>query len=344
MARRIATIDEMIDIISSIRGGLIVSIGYVSVANLYKTMKNVNAEDFGKNLDDSRADIGDENYKMWNDFRTGAVKKFPCGEILKVLTCTLNWQSEVNYNKNYGEYADKRNELLKSFGAEPVFDTQPKKDEMLNFGKGGVSVGATEKTRDRLYTHQNSATINWNAPQNKKSYYIVDKQGEVMDTPVDSRIIKSLSKFNIDGLSSLKKINASEETIKAYASKLKEFKFGVMKMLYDRILYIVATVNGEKIYFINENLNLSFGTGKNETPINTSKILGIARQKAEEACAIQESIIYDSLFKDKLNEYKAARKLSESISRMLKENTARCLNENLCESYIDEGKWLKMRY
>lgn len=319
MARRIATIDEMIDIITSIQGGLFVSIGYVSVANLYKTMKNVDAEKFGKNLEDSKDTIGDESYKMLNDFRTGVVKKFPCGEILKVLTCQLNWQNERNYNKNYGKYADARNELLKSYGAEPVADIQPKKDEMLDYGKGGVSVGATEKTRDRLYTHQNSATINWNAPQNRKSYYIVDKQGKILDTQVDARIIKSLSKFNVDGLSSLKKINASEETIKEYSSKLKELNFGVMKMLYDRILYIVATVNGEKVYFVNDNLNLSFGTGKNETQIDTSKILQIAKMEANKAC--NESLNLNLLFQERLNEYRVARRISESISNLIKEQS-----------------------
>lgn len=88
-------------------------------------------------------------------------------------TYQFNWQSEDAYGHNFNKYATKRDELLSKYGAS-IDKRDLKHDEKISFGSG-ISVGATDNTRGKLYTHQNGATI-----QNAKSeYFIVDNNGEL---------------------------------------------------------------------------------------------------------------------------------------------------------------------
>lgn len=275
----------MIDIISSIKGGVFVSLCYISSAKIGKTLasKNIDINKFGKDLDKNRIQ-GDENvYKGLKTYQSkGALRtnKFPFGGIVKMTRYQFNWQSENNYRANYKKYADARNKLLAKYGASVVHrDSHDKKQE---YGYGSVSVGNSPNTEGRLYTHQNGAIVR----NIQSEYYVVDKKGNLVGGVSPSAIAQLLNKSeNINGVSALRKIGATEAQIKEYIQELKKLKFQVLKLMYDRIVFIVATVNGEPIIFINDNLASMLDNGSESFKINPKSFLDKAKQMLKAAKA-----------------------------------------------------------
>lgn len=320
MERRVADINEMIDIMSSIQGGVFVSLCYMNSAKIGKTLsgKDINVDQFGQDLDNNRIEGDDEIYNNLKNYQQGGVSrknKFPYGGIVKMSTYQFNWQSEDNYGKNFHNYANKRDELLAKYGAE-IQKRELKHDEKLNFGTG-ISVGATDNTKHKLYTHQNGATIR-NA---KSKYFIVDNDGELKGGVSYEAIKELISKTkNIDGLSALKKIGATEEQIQEYIRDLKALNFRVLKLMFDSILYIVCSVNGEKIVYINNNLAKEVGSGSYIVNINPQSFIDMANQLyRQDMTNLQESENRYNIFKTKINE--SVRSVLRSVLKEGKEST-----------------------
>ena len=158
----------------------------------------------------------------------------------------FHWQSEEKYGENYAKYADARDALITKYGGEP--NRREGTDTKLSYGKGSVSVGSTDNTQGRLYSHQNGATI-----QNRSTeYFLVATNGQLKGGISKNAIQNIVAKSgDADGVSALKKVNATDEQIKSYLEELKQLKFKVLKLMYDSILFVVASVNGEKIFFWN---------------------------------------------------------------------------------------------
>lgn len=276
--RRIADINEMIDIISSIKGGVFVTLCYISAAKVGKTLasKNIDIKKFGQDLDRNRI-AGDEKvYKKLKDYQSRGASRantFPFGGIVKMTRYQFNWQSENNYRANYNKYATARDKLLAKYGA--TITHRDSHDVKQEFGKGGVSVGNSQNTLGRLYTHQNGAT----ARNVQSEYYVVDANGKLVGGISYNAIQQLVTKSeNINGVSALRKIGASEQQIKQYIADLKKLKFQVLKLMYDRILFLVASVNGEQIYFINTNLASSIESGSYQVKINPKSFINKARE------------------------------------------------------------------
>ena len=330
MERRIADINEMIDIMSSIQGGVFVSLCYMNSAKIGKTLsgKDINVDQFGQDLDNNRIEGDDDIYNNLKNYQQGGVSrknKFPYGGIVKMSTYQFNWQSEDNYGKNFHNYAKKRDELLAKYGAE-IQKRELKHDEKLNFGTG-VSVGATDNTKHKLYTHQNGATIR-NA---KSKYFIVDNDGELKGGVSYEAIKELISKTkNIDGLSALKKIGATEDQIQEYIQDLKALNFRVLKLMFDSILYIVCSVNGEKLVYINNNLAKEVGSGAAVVKINPQSFIEMANELyREDVNDLHESINQYNLFKSKIN---------ESVRMIFKNLLSESLNEVSPEYYEKYAK------
>ena len=91
MARRIATIDEMIDILSSVDGGVFINIGYMSAARIGKTLrgKHIDVDRFCQDIEDFKTGGGDtgiyDKLKAFQQGGTGNKNKFPYGGVVKLL-------------------------------------------------------------------------------------------------------------------------------------------------------------------------------------------------------------------------------------------------------------------
>lgn len=320
MERRIANMDEMIDKLSSISGGVFVSLCYINCAKIGKTLsgKGIDIDQFGQDLDNNRTEGDDEIYNGLKNYQQGGSSrknKFPYGGIVKMSRYQFNWQTEDAYGKNFNKYATQRDALLAKYGAA-IQKREDKYDEKLNFGNG-VSVGSTDNTKHKLYTHQNGATIR-NA---KSEYFVVDEDGELLGG-ISFNAIKQIvnQSKNIDGLNALKKIGATEEQIQEYIQDLKALNFRVLKLMYDSILYIVCSVDGEKIVYINDNLAKQVGSGSYIVNINPQSFIDMANQLyRQDMTNLQESENRYNIFKTKINE--SVRNVLRSVLKEGKEST-----------------------
>ena len=273
MGRRIANIDEFIDIIAELKGGLFVNICYMSSAKVKKTLRGVDVDKFGADLDTNRMTDDDEIYQTLKGYQQGSPKKFPYGGIVKMSTFQVHWQTEENYRKNYGKYAQSRDALLAKYGAS--VNSRDGYDSLQSYGHGGVAIGSTDNTQGKLYTHQNGATVR----NRKNEYYLVDENGDLKGGVSYNAIASLVTKSgDTDGVSALRKVGATDEQIAEYLDELKKLNFSVLKLMFDSILFIVASVNGESIYFINSALARQVGSGNYTVPINPDSFI----QKAQE--------------------------------------------------------------
>ena len=325
--RRIATIDEIIDIMSSIRGGSFVTICYMSSAKVGKTLtsKGIDIDKFGEDLEQNRTEGDDEIYNTLSQYQKGGASrsnKFPFGGIVKMSRYQVNWQSEESYNKKYSQYADARDELLAKYGASVTH--RDSHDEKQDFGKGGVSVGATDNTRGKLYTHQNGATI-----QNAKSeYFVVDKDGELLGSISPNAIEQIVAKSgDPDGVGALKKIGATDEQIREYTEELRKLNFKVLKLMYNSVLFIIATVNGEKIFYINDKLERQVGSGNYIVPINPQSFIQKANEIFQQSNRLQEIARYNNNYIINENMKKVIRLTESDLHRVIKESVKQVMNE-----------------
>lgn len=316
--RRIADINEMIDIISSIKGGVFVTLCYISSAKIGKTLssKNIDVNKFGQDLDKYRTKGDGQIYAKLKQYQSKGASRsnqFPFGGIVKMTRYQFNWQSENNYRANYNKYADARNKLLAKYGASVIHkDSHDKKQA---YGYGSVSVGSSDNTAGRLYTHQNGAT----ARNVQTEYYVVDKNGKMIGGVSPNAIEQILSKSeNINGVSALRKIGASEAQIKQYIKELQKLKFQVLKLMYDRILFIVATVNGEQIAFINDNLAHMLDNGSQSFPIDPSSFISKARQMFNATKAELKECLQRTKQPIRLSEQALHRIVSEAVKNVIR--------------------------
>jgi hypothetical protein len=191
-----------------------------------------------------------------------------------------------------------------------------------DYGKGSVSVGSTDNTQGRLYSHQNGATI-----QNRSTeYFLVDTNGQLKGGISKNAIQNIVAKSgDADGVSALKKVNATDEQIQSYLQELKQLKFKVLKLMYDSILFVVASVNGEKIFFWNSKLAQQVGSGSYVVQIDPQSFMAKAKEMYSKSYAeLRESIKkYNKLLKEnkkqiiRLSECDLYNIIKESVNRIL---------------------------
>lgn len=256
MARKQVTFERILDILSEIGGGQFTTICYLSAAKIYKKRNSLDDEKFGGALDANPFE-DEEIGNTFDRYRRGEMKKFPYQGIVKFCTRQYHWQSEERYRERYGQFRDWQDDFLTSHGAEPLPRREPT-DKKIDFGKGGVSVGATDNTAHKAYTHQNRAT----AKVLDEEYFLVDDNGELVGGISKPVVTSMLQKYSEDGgIKALKKINASDEVIARYSEELKAQKFDILKMMTNCILFVVTKFQGQEYFAINTKLARQVGSG-----------------------------------------------------------------------------------
>lgn len=270
--RQRVNFNGIINALSTAKGGTYLTLCYISGANIGKTLtgKNIDIDQFGNDIEQFQRK-GTRGYDMLKNFHQGGASssnKLPVG-IVKRSEITFHWQTEEGYGKAYGKYKDSANALLKPYGVE-IGSREEKHDEKQNFGTGNVSVGATDNTRGKLYSHQNGATVDsWDS-----SYYMIDK-GKIYGG-IDKNALESLvKKSDPDGVSALRKIGVQEKEINKYIQELKKLNFRVLKLMYDRILWVSCTVDGVKKFAINDRFTDKIG----DVDINPNIFIKLANNR-----------------------------------------------------------------
>lgn len=277
MARRIASFDEMIEMLSSIKGEQFVTIGYFSNAKMYKTGRNVDMEKFGKDLEN---DNKSPYYPGLKKFQSGGAKSVPYNGIVKVTINQFNYMSEDRFNKAYSEYSNKRDEIQKRYGnyIAPEDRKHSGYTTKIDYGKGSIAVGNTENTRNNVYVRQNGAT----AKLLRRDYYFVDANGNLYSEAVNYETIREIlsksSSSMIDGEGALRKVTQDKNIIKQYTQEINKLNFSVFQLICDRILFISCTYNGEEIFFVNDKLTNDAGSKLTVNSESFGEIVAAAMQ------------------------------------------------------------------
>ena len=274
MARRVASANEFFDILSSMKGGCFATIGYVTGANL--SIPQVKR----KNPETGRM----KGYDDYETFGKALGHDGEVGGIIKLTSYTLNWSTPESIGKAYNKYKTDANNIRTEFGIEPIQDRESYKSTQA-YGDKGVSVysGNNEELGLHSYTSQNihNARI-------KPTYYLISTEGMVMREVDRKELVDYFKKKpEISGVPALRKMGATEERIKEYIDKMNALGMSYKNFEASSILYMVATVNGEKIVYINDNLTQSV-RGINIVPAEFTKI---AKERYQiDFATIQEAI------------------------------------------------------
>lgn len=243
--RRIATADELFDILSSIKGGVKVTIGYVTGANLnIPKVKKVNP--------------ATNRMKGYHDYEAlGQMlgQEGEVGGVIKLTSYSLNWSTPESFNKAYGRYKTGFDGIRQEFGLEPT-KSKDSYTTVQQFGDKGVNVysGNNDAIKDHSYTRQNiyGAKI-------KSIYYLIDVDGRIIKPMDKSELGELLSPYkpSVSGVGELRKMGGDDERVKEYIDRHATLKFQGQTFETSKILYIVATANGEPLLWVNERLQRS---------------------------------------------------------------------------------------
>lgn len=315
--RKIYDINEFIDVMSSIKDGAFATVCYLSSAKVKKTLKGSDVNAFGDDLDNNRTEGDEEYYNTLKQYQGGAIKKFPYNGVVKMCRIQFNWQSETKYGENFGKYANSRDELITKYGGEPV--RKQGTDIRQDYGKGDVSVGNTDNTQGKLYSHQNGATVNYL----DEYYFLTDTNGQLKGGISKAAIRNIVAKSgDADGVAALKRVNADDATIREYVSELKKLNFRVMKLMYDSILFVVATVNDEKIFFWNSKLANKIGSGNYVVDIDPTSF----KEKAKELYQKSYAEIKDN-YSELMQETRKIKITESDLKNMIRESVRKVLKE-----------------
>ena len=258
MARRVAKASEFFDILSSMKGGTFATIGYVTGANLtYPQVKRKNPET--------------NRMKSYDDFETFGKSMGEAGEVggvIKLTSYTVNWSTPDSLAKAYSKYKADVNTIRGEFGLDPMQDRESYKSTQA-YGDNGVSTysGNNQDLSTHSYTAQNI-----HGARIKGMYYLVGVDGKIIRELTKDELKDYFKKSGeVSGVPALRKMGVEEERIKEYIDRIKALGMSYKNFEASSILYMVASVNGEKIVYINENL-IQNVRGINIEPAEFTKI------------------------------------------------------------------------
>lgn len=309
----IKDIDKFIDIMTQIKGGTFTTLCYVNSAKIPKTLtgKNIDIDKFGSDVENYMGH-DTESYGKMRDYYTGGASrknKFPYAGVMKMTVYQFNWQTEDNYSRKSSEFKKYQDELLRSYHPDATI-TRREGDhtERMNYGSG-VAFGNTDNTMGRVYTHQNRR----NAKRLKEDWYLVGDDGNLLE-PIDKRALRSLISYSDpEGAATLRKLGVQEEKVKEYIKKIQEYGFDYMKLIFQSVLFVRTTFNGETILYLNDHLLESLPGG---LKIDHASVL----RKRNELIGLTESMARNRRRVVKLTESDLHRIIRESVSRILSES------------------------
>lgn len=237
--RKVKSSNEFFDILDKIGNGKFVSIGYVTSANLnVPTIKK-------KNPLTNRMK-GYPDYTVFN-----GIDKRPIGALVKITLYNFQYMNRKLVSKKYGEYKQAANAIRNEYGIDDMKSrTSYKQKTSWSPNAPEIYVGNNEELRDHSYNPQNIYNANISS-----TVYTIGLDGKILNDVPQEQIVPYLKKKGeISGVSALRKMGAEEDKIQEYIKKMTDLKFKYVNFESKSILWIAATVDGEKIIYINDDL------------------------------------------------------------------------------------------
>ena len=307
--------NEFFDIMDNIGDNKFVSIGYVTGANLdIPKIKRRNPETGRQKSYPDYSVFGSEN---------------EIGALVKVTSYNIRYRKRKAVSDQYKKYKEDANRIRTSFGI-PEIGSRESYSQTLSWGNNGPSIysGEREELSGHSYNPQNIHGANISS-----AIYAVSNDGDILQEIPKNQVVPFLKKRDIDGVSALRKIGADDATIQSYIDQIADLKFRYINFEASSILWIAATVNGEAILYINENLERIV----DGISINKEDLVEIAKEKYKKALQSSTNVPQQQLSASTVgvggqiteNRYRYRKNLSEAkLSRIIRESINKVLNEN----------------
>lgn len=240
--RSVKNPSEIFDILDQIGNNKFVSIGTVTNAKLKlptTSIKNPKTNRMNK-VPDMKA------------FGKAVGSSEDIAAFVKITSYNLRYTDAKAMGEKYKAWKEAANGIRQNFGLNPI---ATKEDggytQKMDYGKGiSVYGGDNEDKKGNFYTAQNTY-----GARIKSSVYTVNSEGHIIQELTDEQVKPYLAaKRPMDGVAALRKLEKSEEEIEDYIKQMTDLKMQYRNFEGNSILYVVATINGEKIIYINTQL------------------------------------------------------------------------------------------
>lgn len=324
--RKVKSSSDFFDLLDRLKNNTFVSIGYVTGANL--EIPKVKR----KNPETGRI----KGYPDYTSFKTDEYQQ-EIGALVKITSYNFRYYNRAEIAKQYGEYKNKVDDIRGRYGLEPTQNKESYK-EKTNWSDKAPELykGDNEQLQGHSYNPQNTYGANI-----KGVTYIIDTEGNIIRALSDNEVKPYLkAKRETDGVLTLRKMGVEEEKIQQYIEEIQNLKFQYRNFESNSILWMCATVEGEKIIYINDSLQRAVD-GIN---INPSDFRAIARERYQISLNDLHEMVqkYNNLLKEQNMESKNNKvvRLTESkLKEMIVESfikTLSNLNENNKKTILRE--------
>ena len=279
--RKQVTRDEILDILDKQDEngrGRYVSMTYVKPISVKKTKKSWDKPGVDTVLANYK-DSQDQWYKDISDFNREdtELKKNPISAIVVAQRYVFHWTNKAGYDKAYGDYADKLSNLRQKYGI--ATDTAGVLGDNRN--QRTQSAGETFNQTGNLARDFNMAhsTV-------KLTNYIVNDEGHIIsEIPNDiAKAISSQKKAYSVEAEVANVLSDNPEALREYEQARAEISknFKAQNFIFDRVLSIVASVDGIDYYYINDKL-VSPIAAKSEVNVNQAEMVDIAKEQLQQS-------------------------------------------------------------
>ncbi len=226
--------------IQKVKGGTKCTIGYVSAANLdLPQIKKMNP-----------ATNRMKNYPDWATFGKNLGVQEEIGGVIKFARYSINWRSSENMRKHYNKmYVEPANAIRSKYGLAPM-EKRPRQD------RDGIDIDA-----NGLPTYMNQDTGKGSCVA---QYFLVATDGHIIKEIPAADLAPYFKKYSTSGVADLRKLNKSDDEIKAYIDEISKLNFRYTRFNYASIAYVITSIGGVKKRFFNDELSDDIkGTGVN---------------------------------------------------------------------------------
>lgn len=294
--KKVKSSEEFFDILDKVGNGKFVTIGYVTSANL--DVPTV-----------SRRNPDTNRMKKYPDYSVFSDKN-DIGALVKISSYNMRYEHRSTVGKKYGEWKGKVNAIRGQFGLEAMGDKSSYK-QGTTWSPNGPELykGNNDDLRSHSYNPQNIYGANINS-----RVYAVNGEGHIINELTPEQVKPYLkAKREEGGVAALRKMGAEEEKIKDYISQIENLKFRYVNFESNSILWMAATVDGDKIVYINDKLQRAV----DGIDINPEDFIKIAKERYAEDIMNESKSMKKKVIK--LSENAIKKMVAESVKRILKE-------------------------
>lgn len=328
--RNVKSTNDFFDILNNLKNNTFVSIGYVTGANV--DMPKIKK----KNPETGRL----KGYPDYTPFKKEGYDQ-EIGALVRITSYNFRYYKKEEFNKQYDAYKTGANAIRVKHGIDPIQDKESNYSGSNSWVKDYR--GDNEEKIGNTYTDQNIFDA-----KKRGINYVVDINGNIIRALDDAEVKPYLKKKrDIDGVAALRKIYGEDaelqQRIEDYTNEINNLKFRYMRFESKSILWMCATVKGEKIVYINDSLQRAV----DDININPSDFRQIARERYQISLNdLHESIVrFNKLINEnkkivRLTESELKQAIAEAVTRMLMQEQEEINEEMILKTLVDRTREL----